>query len=288
MKIVKWSKEPVIKDNKISVVFTWHLKKAIKVAIENGYKIGGPAVRILPNLVPSEIICLEDDGDWLVRHNPQATRASIGCGRNCEFCLVKKIAPKFKEFPNFIPRPVLCDDNFLASSKKHVLNSIDKLSSLRNIDFSQGLDARLLKTWHIDQFKRLHWHVLRLAWDSTEQEKYVVDAINKLKSVGFPQRKISCYVLINFKETFLEAKHRFETLKSLGVFSWPMRYQPGDSLIKNYYCSPNWSPILLARFTKYWTKQQYLWKVTFEEFLDFYYKSETRLPPTKKIIGYNK
>jgi hypothetical protein len=283
MKIGKWSKEPVIKDNKISVVFTWQLEKAVQTAIENDYKIGGPAVRILPHLVPSEIRCLEDDGNWIPLHNPEATRTTIGCGRNCEFCLVKKIAPEFKEFPNFIPKSTLCDDNFLAASKRHIINSIDRLSKLKNIDFNQGLDARLFKSWHIDQFKRLHWHSIRLAWDSAKQENYVVDTINKLIAAGFPHRKISCYGLINFKETFDEAMYRFNTIKSLGVFPWPMRYQPGDSLTKNSYCSPNWSPILLARFIKYWSKQQYLWKVTFEEFLGFYYKSKTRLPPHLKV-----
>ena len=277
-----WSKEPVIVDRKASVVFSWQVKDIVEKA-ERGEidKIGGPAVKVNPHFVPEQYRDTSDSGNWLSLHNPNATRTSVGCIRKCEFCVVKKIEPKFKEITDFIPKPILCDNNFLACSKKHIIRSIDRLVDIKGVDFNQGLDARLFKNWHIDEFKKLKWDAIRFAWDSPNQEKYVVSAIESLKKAGFPGSKIRCYVLIGFKETQEEATYRCETLRKLDVFPSPMRYQPVDAMIKNDYCPDQWNMAMLKRFCRYWARQRWLKYFTFEEFLD-HYRNEAHFSPYKQ------
>jgi hypothetical protein len=267
-----WSKKPVIQNRKCSVVFTWQLPLALKLIKENKVdKVGGPAVKLLPGLIPEPYREVDNDNNWLILHNPFATRTSIGCVRKCEFCAVPKVEPEFREILTFTPSPIVCDNNFLACSKKHIIRSIDRLKLVVNVDFNQGLDARLFKDWHIDEFKKLKWKRIRFSWDFADQEKAVLDGLSKLKRAGFPEYKLSCYVLVGYKETPEEALYRCKTLKSLGVFPFPIRYQPLNALIKNSYCSPHWNRKLLYRFVKFWAR--YLHRnFTFEEWLDYTYE----------------
>lgn len=253
-----WKKKPVFKNKQVSIAFTWHVPLVLQyIDNQNGWKLGGPAVKLLqelrPQLIPSDLVKPESEKDWLIEHNPYATRTSIGCVRNCEFCAVPIIEPCFKEFSGFIPRPLIIDNNFLATSKKHIVRVVDKLSGIREIDFCQGLDARLLKPWHIEQFQRLHWSKIRFAWDSADQEDAVMDAIRKLKQAGVTRRTISVYVLVGFKESFDEAWYRCSKLyDEEGVFPFAMRYQPLDALRFGEFCPPQWNPHILQEFCRYW------------------------------------
>lgn len=278
-----WTKKPAIKNRQASVVFTWDLFKTVQLATEGKLdKIGGPAVKLLPHIVPEKYRDISNAGDWLSIHNPSATRTSIGCIRKCNFCVVHKIEPEFKEIDNFIPKPILCDNNFLACSKEHIVRSIDKLSTIKGIDFNQGLDARLFKSWHVDEFKKLNWEMIRFAWDSSDQESYVFSAIEKLKKAGFPTRKIRCYVLIGFNETQDEATYRCKILRDQDIFPNPMRYQPWDTLEKDSYCPPQWNETMLKRFCRYWWKTTWLKNLPFEEFLN-HYQDEAHFSSSKQM-----
>jgi len=168
---------------------------------------------------------------------------------------------------DFEPKPAVCDNNFLACSKRHIQNVIQRFQSLRHIDFNQGLGASLLTSWHIEQLKTLDLQVIRLAWDYPSQELSVLSAIEELTFAGFPASKIRCYVLVGYKETPEEALYRCETLKALGVMPNVQRYQPLDTLKKNAFCPPQWDPKELLRFCRYWNRQNWLKKVPYKEFI---------------------
>ena len=127
----------------LSVVFSWHLQKAYQRAIwwrAQGYEVvaGGPAVDYDPGFL-SEVA--EVNGATpavLERHNPNATRTSTGCIRNCPFCVVPRIEGALVELKHWDPQPMVCDNNLLACSRAHFDRVIDKLKPVKQVDFNQG------------------------------------------------------------------------------------------------------------------------------------------------------
>jgi len=65
------------------------------------------------------------------------------------------------------------------------------------VDFNQGLDARLINEEVVSILKRLKLPLLRLAYDSNQIRTSLKKAINLLKLVGFKGRRILVYCLHN-------------------------------------------------------------------------------------------
>ncbi len=256
-KFVEWRNGNTIY---LSVVFSWHINKAIERMVElqdQGFdvQIGGPAIS--NSCLPEEVV---------IRHNPNATFTSRGCIRKCKFCAVPVIEGGLIELPIWIPRPIVCDNNLLACSQKHFDNVIDSLKPLRDVDFNQGLDSRLLTHHHANRIAELHMKIVRLAWDDTRSEKYFIESFNRLRVSGIPKSKIGVYVLIGFKDNPDDALYRLQTVRSLGAFPFPMRYQPVDTPIKNSFVGSSWTDGELKRFMRYWSNLRITSPIPFEEF----------------------
>jgi hypothetical protein len=272
--VTTWLKEPYIDTEKkeISVVFTWQLNQIEKWLIENNgyfsYRIGGPAINLFPNRFPPEMVINKENDNFLQKHNPEATRTTIGCPRNCKFCGVSKINPVFKEIKEFPILPIICDDNFLACSRQHFDYVINRLKFLDWCDFNQGLDARLLKQYHADKFAELKNPKIRIAWDNINQEKDIISAITKLRKAKIPRKNIQCYVLIGFNDTPTDALYRLETLRfAFGINPNPMRYQKLNSTRRNEWLSKNWTMKELDRYMAYWANLRFTGSVPFNEFI---------------------
>jgi len=264
-----WSKRPIVKREGdrvyVSVVFTWHLPDMIRLKdyYEDQGKeviIGGPAAKLYYNLDEASPI------NFLNIHNPYATFTSRGCPESCNFCAVPKIEGPLRELRVWEPKSIICDNNFLACSKKHFDGVIDKLKSLEWIDFNQGLDAKYLTDYHISRITELKLHKLRLAWDDINDEVQFMDAAQKLIKARIPKRKTSVYVLIGFTDTPEDALYRLKMVKDLGFYTTPMRYQPLDCLEKNSYVGKNWTNELLTKYMRYWSNRRIVETIPFEEF----------------------
>ena len=263
----------------LSVPFTWDLPLAYSRAVglkQQGFEVraGGPAVELMlnnPKLeakvgLPGVAKC-GGHLPALGRHNPDATFTSRGCIRRCRFCAVHQIEPVFEELEDWVPAPIVCDNNILATSMDHFDRVVDRLVPIRGVDFNQGLDARLLNAHHIEGLQKLNMAKATFAWDNASEESPVLDAIAQMRESGFPKSKITCLVLINNGESQAEALYRMETLKSVGVRGCPMRFQPLDTLEKDDFLSPEWTRYNLARFVHYWFRQNWLSKVPFAEYV---------------------
>lgn len=258
----------------ISVVFTWDLPQAYSLAVSYkrmGFNVlaGGPAVRLMPAYLAevAEVADVYGQTDALTRHNPNATFTTRGCPNACRFCGVKIIDGAFIELPEFIPRPIVCDPNFLACSKNHFDRATDKLSLLNSIDFNQGLDARLLTVSHLDGLKKLDLALLRFAWDKVNYESSVMAAIEMTLNAGYSKSKIRVYVLINdYDDTPSDALYRCTALKRMGILPSVQRFQPLDTLQKDSFISPNWTKGELTKFTRYWSRQVYLGPIPYAKF----------------------
>ena len=243
----------------MSIVFTWDLPRAYSLAIgyrQQGYdvRVGGTAIKLMPNIL-KDVAINGGDISVLEKHNPDATRTSVGCPRKCSFCGVRLIEPEFLEFPIWRVAPIVCDNNLTACSRAHFNKVVDSLKPVKNIDINQGLDARLFRKWHLDRLRELSLYKLRFSWDYLGEESQVIDTLKMVIDSGFPKAKLHVYVLFNHDDTPQEALYKCEMLWNMGVVPNVQRFQSLDCLVKNKYIDSHWNKLLLTDFTLYWARR---------------------------------
>lgn len=256
----------------LSVVFSWNLQEAFQRACflrAMGYRVvaGGPAVAYNPAFLAD--VALVPQGypvNVLPRHNLYATRTTVGCPRKCPFCIVPVVEGDFREVEIWTPQPVVCDNNLLAASKQHFDRVMDRLKPLRGVDFNQGLDARFLTSYHAQRLAELDLRCVRVAWDFTGMEHQFMRAFGRLVEAGIPARMVRVYVLIGFDDDPEDALYRLETVRQLGAWPNPMRYQPLDARRRNEYVAPGWTDAELKRYMRYWSNLRYVGNIPFGEF----------------------
>jgi len=270
--IVKWK----VGDNIfMSIPFTWLLPEAEGIAREYNKKkifIGGPATKLIE--CSSWATYMEKvPYDVLSFHNPLATFTTRGCPNKCGFCAVPKIEGDFKELSDWKPNPVICDNNILTSSKKHFEKVIDVVKIFPMVDFNQGLEAKRLTLWHINQLQRLPKVKIRFAFDHISLESSVVDTINHCRNSGL--KDISVYVLIGYKDNPEDALYRLNLLRNIKVMPIPMRYEPLDSLEKGKYVGSSWTDEELKKMVRYYFRLNWTSKVPYDEFDNRFVKAKS-------------
>ena len=240
----------------LSVPFTWLVEEAEKIAKawKGDVKIGGSGL-----MKPTECGGFEP----ILFHNGCATFTTSGCVNSCGFCAVPILEGDLQEVSNFRPAPVICDNNFLAASKKHIRRVVDSLKVFPFVDFNQGLEAKLFTPAVADILGELNCHI-RFALDHTNLSGVVKDAIDLCRQRT--SSKISVYCLIGFNDTPDDAKARLELLRSWGVLPNPMRYQPLDAKKKDEYIHPDWTERELKDVMRYYSKLNWLGHIPFSEY----------------------
>lgn len=174
--------------------------------------------------------------------------ATRGCVRKCAFCAVPKLEGKISG-PGRLVAPlvdgkhrkaVLWDNNILG-----VPNWRDIVEELRGlnleVDFNQGLDARFITPEVAQELSKIRIRPIRMAYDIPNERKALERAIPALVDAGFSRSHIHVYTLYNFTDTPDDFLARVIDLLGWGVVSFPMRYEPLNSLTKNKYISPHWT-----------------------------------------------
>jgi len=256
----------------VSAVFSWNAEKAYMRCVwlkSAGYQVkcGGQAIAM--NKAMFSEFDTTGAVNALPHHNPDAVFTSRGCIRKCSFCLVPKLEGKLVELDDWEVKPIICDNNLLATSQRHFDLVINKLleAKLRGIDFNQGLDARILTEHHARQFARLPKDtIIRLAWDHVSTEHLYLQAFGRLTDAGINAKQIRTYVLIGYKDAPDDARYRLEKVVSLGSLPNPMRYQPLDANKKNSYVGDHWTEGMLSDFMRYWSKLNYFGGFSFDEY----------------------
>ncbi len=240
----------------ISVPFTWLMAEAEEIAAKWKGKatIGGPGT-----MKPSECVGFEP----VLFHNPCATFSTRGCPHSCSFCAVNHLEPEFYEIPGYRPAPVLCDNNFSAASRKHQELVVQKQKQFYLTDFNQGLEAKEFKPELADLLGNLRCKV-RFAFDYWGQESVVKDAVDLCRQRT--TKNIGIYVLIGYRDTPESARARLELVKSWGLRSAPMRYQPLDATKKNSPLKAPWTEKEMRKMVGYYFKQRWLEKVPYDEY----------------------
>lgn len=154
-----------------------------------------------------------------------------GCPRACPFCHVAKMQGRkaqhagwLHEFWNGQKNIVLLDPNLTASPlwDTHIDDLID---SGAWVDFSQGLDLRLMDEKKIADLNRVKWKRIHFAWDNPDDElgeklKMMMDNLARAR-----KETISVYVLTNYNSTHEQDLKRVMAIKEAGAHPYVMIYR---------------------------------------------------------------
>lgn len=154
-----------------------------------------------------------------------------GCPRGCDFCHVKdkegrcsiKVAD-LSEFWNGQKKIKLLDPNtFACPDWKNIL--IQLIDSKAQVDFTQGVDVRVMTPEKIEALMQVKVKQVHFAWDRYEDKELIIPKLKKFKEVsGWGRDKVSCYVLTNFNTTIQQDLERIMFLRSLDFNPYVMRY----------------------------------------------------------------
>lgn len=245
----------------VSKVFTW--TKDFPYTIDSKEVIYGGCGYDLENKLPEEIEhAYPDYSIYSYVKDTAYGFLTRGCPRGCEFCNVgehqgrvaRKVAD-LKEFWSGQKNIVLLDPNILACKDwKELLQQL--IDSKAYIDFSQGLDIRLLTDEKVDYINKLKVKMIHFAWDTYDMQTYEKLKYFRSKFV-FSGRKLRVYVLVNFNTTLEQDLDRIYKLRELDYDPYVMRYDKDKLKRGNIYNK-------LAR----WVNNKFIWR-TCENFGDY-------------------
>jgi len=185
----------------------------------------------LQNKLPDEIEHIYPDYSLYGIKNTAYGYLTRGCPRGCGFCIVgKKEGLKsykvadISEFWRGQREIKLLDPNLLACK-----DNIELLQQLIDsgawIDFTQGLDIRLITEEAIDKIKQLKIKAIHFAWDYMKYSDVIIKNLKHFKeATNIDMRKARVYVLTNYDTTHEEDVYRIYKLKELGYGPYLMIY----------------------------------------------------------------
>ncbi len=156
---------------------------------------------------------------------------SRGCPRGCDFCHVKEkegcVSYKTADLSEFWKGQksiVLLDPNLIACEEwKEILQQL--INSGAWVDFSQGVDIRLMTEEKAEMIKRIKTKNIHFAWDRYGDKEKVIPKFKEFKRItGWDKRKLTVYVLINFDTTIEQDLERIYILRDLGYWPYVMIY----------------------------------------------------------------
>lgn len=159
-----------------------------------------------------------------------------GCPNNCEFCIVskkdglcsKKVAD-LQEFWSGQKIIKLYDANLLACKDRE--NLIKQLiESKATIDYTQGLDARLIDDDIAELIAQTKIQMIHFAFDLMKNEERILNGL-KIFAKHFQKsdRYKRVYILTNFNTTHAEDYYRVKKVKELGYTPYVMIYRKGTN-----------------------------------------------------------
>ena len=156
---------------------------------------------------------------------------SRGCPRGCGFCIVggkegrrsRKVAD-LSEFWRGQREIKLMDANLLACPDHESL-LLQLADSRALVDFSQGLDIRLITPDNVALLNRVRTKAVHFAWDNPNEDLtgYFQRFAEMTAIKNFRNRRV--YVLTNYGSTHEQDLYRVETLRRMGFDPYVMIYE---------------------------------------------------------------
>jgi len=222
----------------MSKVFTF--SQDFNTCIKADEVIRGGSGYDLENKLPLEIEAMCPDYNLYPQYKEAYGFMTRGCPRSCPFCIVGekegckayKVAD-LKQFWTGQKEIKLLDPNLLAckSEKYDLLQQL--VDSKANVDFTQGLDIRLMDDKAIDLIKQIKLKMVHFAWDRDNDTQLILKNLEEFKkATGINERKARVYVLVNYETDFEFDLYRVYKLKELGFDPYVMIYKKETASIK--------------------------------------------------------
>lgn len=216
----------------MSRVFTDSYSKDYTKKVNADKVIRGGTGYGLDNVLPDDIEhCFPDYSLYPKFKDVAFGFLTRGCPRNCDFCIVSgkegkksvKVAD-LDEFWNGQKEIRLLDPNMFACKDWRVL--VDQLiSSNSYVDFTQGVDIRLMTKEKIRAIDDIKLKMIHFAWDDPKNDLIpYFERFNQYSNIK-NSRKKRVYVLTNFGSTHVEDLYRVHTLRDLGYDPYIMIYE---------------------------------------------------------------
>lgn len=159
---------------------------------------------------------------------------SRGCPNNCPFCIVslkegfcsRKVAD-LSEFWKGQKEIKLLDPNILACKDRENL-LIQLIESNARIDYTQGLDARLIDDDIAKLINKTKIKMIHFAFDLMKNEEKILKGLKIFaKYCKKGEREKRVYILTNYNSSLEEDWYRVKKVKELGYTPYIMIYQKG-------------------------------------------------------------
>lgn len=154
-----------------------------------------------------------------------------GCPRQCGFCCVSNkegcVSHKVANLDAFWKgqREIkLLDPNLLACQNREDL-LLQLIDSGARVDFTQGLDIRLMNNELTDMLMRCKIKMIHFAWDREAESEFICRKLREFKrQTNIDERKARVYILTNYNTPFAFDLYRVYELRSMGYDPYVMIY----------------------------------------------------------------
>lgn len=214
---------PSVDEVHVSCTFTWDQRECeqLRMAWQQYYPVvllGGPAYSSHGPFIPGRYV------------REGVTFTSRGCNNHCPWCLVPIREGKLVEKADFSAGNIIQDNNFLQTSQAHQDRVMAMLRTQRQIQFSGGLDARLVTEAFAESLRSLKLYQLFLACDTERALTPLRRAVALLK---LSRDKVRCFVLMAHNgQTPAEAETLCWNVWEAGAMPFAQLYQPPDKWIE--------------------------------------------------------
>ena len=198
--------------------------------------------------LPPEVEAMPPDYSIYPQYDFAVAMTTRGCPRGCGFCHVAakegrrsvKVADVSLFWAGQKEIKVL-DANITACPEKRELFRQYRETGAR-IDFTQGLDIRLIDDDDISDINRMRLRQVHFAWDNPKED--LADAFSKWAREFRLARKGMVYMLVGFNSTLDEDLMRVYTLRDMGFDPYVMIYNKpnADPTLRRLqrWCNNKW------------------------------------------------
>lgn len=235
-------------DNEYDVIYAACVfeenKEVANMLMNFGVIVGGTGITLSPSCnLPKNIEHMYPDYDLYGNEFSNTAYGFLtrGCIRNCPFCIVCQKegmnsikVSKLNDFWHGQKLIKLLDPNLLACNEH-----MDLLEQLVNskayVDFTQGLDARLINQDNINLLKQVKVKAFHFAWDNPRDEEIKEKFLFIRKNFTLNYRYFKVYVLTNYWSNFDDDLNRIYWLRDNGLDPYVMIYdkQNASEKIRN-------------------------------------------------------
>lgn len=179
--------------------------------------------------LPPEIEKMFPDYSIYPQFDFAVSMTSRGCPRGCSFCHVAEKEGKcsvkvadVSDFWNGQKEIRILDPNITACrEKRDLMRQYRETGAI--LDFTQGLDIRLLNDDDIEDINHMRLRTIHFAWDNPKDDlaskfRNFADNFRRKSNIGM------VYCLTNYNSTMEENLHRIYTLRDLGYDPYVMIY----------------------------------------------------------------